>query len=218
MLTRRDFLQVALATTVFTGWPARLSRAAARQTITQADLLRFESLGQVTLLHIADIHAQLVPLYFREPSVNLGVGDARGQPPHFTGKAFLKRFGVPADSAAAYALTSEDFVGLAKSYGRIGGVDRLATLIKAIRAQRPRNTLFLDGGDTWQGSYTSLQYQGADMVDLMNALGCDVMTGHWEFTYGEARVLELKERLKFPFLAGNVIDTQWGEPVFDAIS
>jgi sulfur-oxidizing protein SoxB len=218
MLTRRDFLQVALATAALSGLPGHLSRAAARQTIGQKDLLRFESIGQVTLLHICDIHAQLMPLYFREPSLNTGVGEAHGLPPHVTGNAFLQRFGLSPGSADAYALTSEDFTSLARAYGRVGGIDRLATLIKAIRAQRPGSTLFLDGGDTWQGSYTSLKTQGADMVEVMNALGCDAMTAHWEFTYGQERVQELRQRLKFPFLAGNVVDTDWEEPVFDAIS
>ncbi|MFQ6022341.1 MAG: thiosulfohydrolase SoxB [Acidiferrobacterales bacterium] len=218
MLTRRDFLQVALATAALSALPCALTRAAARQTISQKDLLRFESLGQVTLLHIVDIHAQLMPLYYREPSVNLGVGAVRGLPPHITGKQFLQHFGLPPDSTEAYALTSEDFVGLAKSYGRVGGIDRLATLIKAIRAERPGNTLLLDGGDTWQGSYTSLKTRGADMVEVMNALDVDAMTAHWEFTYGDERVQELREQLDFPFLAGNIVDTDWEEPVFDAIS
>jgi sulfur-oxidizing protein SoxB len=216
MLSRRDFLQVAGATAALGGLPGGMLRAAARQTITQDDLLAFQPLGQVTLLHITDLHAQLVPLYFREPSVNLGVGEVQGLPPHITGKAFLSRFGIEPGSAQAYALTSEDFAALAQSYGRIGGVDRLATLIKAIRAERPGNTLFLDGGDTWQGSYTSLATSGADMVEVMNALGTDAMTAHWEFTYGTERVNALKEELAFPFLAGNVVDTTWEEPVYES--
>lgn len=218
MLTRRDFLQVALATAAVLGLPRPLAHAAARQRISQADLLRFEPLGQVTLLHFTDIHAQLMPLYYREPAVNLGVGEVHGLPPHITGKAFLQRFGIPAGSAEAYTLSSDDFVSLARSYGRVGGIDRLTTLIKAIRAERPGNTLLLDGGDTWQGSYTSLKTQGADMVELINTLDCDAMTAHWEFTYGQQRVQELKEQLKFPFLAGNVLDNTWQEPVFEAVS
>ncbi len=218
MFTRRDFFTLAAATATLMGGAGVLTRAAARQHITQDDLLRFDPLGQVTLLHITDIHAQLVPLYFREPSINLGVGEVHGLPPHITGKDFLKKFSIPATSPEAYALTSEDFVALARSYGRVGGLDRLATLVKAIRAQRPDNTLFLDSGDTWQGSYTSLQTQGADMVRAMNALATDAMTAHWEFTYGTARVQELVEQLEFPFLAGNVRDTEWEEPVFDGIA
>ena len=215
MLGRRDFLQVAAATAVLTGAPGRLVRAAARQTITQADLLAFEPVGQVTLLHVADIHAQLMPLWYREPSVNLGVGDNRGLAPHLTGKDMLAAFQLQAGSPAAYALTSEDFTALAGSYGRVGGLDRLATLVKAIRAQRPGRTLLLDGGDTWQGSYTSLASRGDDMVEAMTLLGVEAMTAHWEFTYGAARVKELVGRLKFPFLAGNVRDTEWDEPVFE---
>ena len=216
MLDRREFLQVAAATAVLTGAPGALSRVAAKQAITQDDLLKFDAVGQVTLLNFTDCHAQLVPLYFREPSINVGVGAAHGLPPHLTGKDFLQKFGLEAKSPEAYALTSEDFTALADSYGRVGGLDRMATLVKAIRAERPNNTLLLDGGDTWQGSYTALKTKGEDMVDVMNALGVDAMTAHWEFTYGTERVQELKDKLKFPFLAGNVVDTDWEETVFES--
>lgn len=216
MLDRREFLQVAAATAVLTGAPGALSRAAARQTITQDELLKFDAVGQVTLLNFTDCHAQLVPLYFREPSINLGVGESHGLPPHFTGKAFLERYGLTPGTPEAYALSSEDFTALAKTYGRVGGLDRMATLVKAIRAERPANTLLLDGGDTWQGSYTALKTRGEDMVDVMNALGVDAMTAHWEFTHGTERVKELKDKLKFPFLAGNVVDTEWEETVFES--
>lgn len=218
MFTRRDFFTLAAATATLMGGAGGLARAAAQQKITQDDLLKFDPVGQVTLLHITDIHAQLVPIYFREPSINLGVGEVEGLPPHITGKDFLKKFSIPATSAEAYALTSEDFASLAKNYGKVGGLDRLATLVKAIRAQRPDNTLFLDSGDTWQGSYTSMQEQGADMVRAMNAIGMEGMTAHWEFTYGTDRVQELIEMLEFPFLAGNVRDTEWEEPVFDGVA
>ncbi len=218
MFSRRDFFQLAAATAGLIGGPAGLARAAARQAISQDDLLAFEPLGQVTLLHITDCHAQLMPVYFREPSINLGVGGVQGKPPHVTGRDFLEMFGIEASSPEAYVLSSEDFVALAKSYGKVGGMDRLATLVKAIRAERPDNTLFLDGGDTWQGSYTSLATQGADMVEVMNALGTDAMTAHWEFTYGTDRVGELVESLDFPFLAGNVRDTEWEEEVFDGVA
>ncbi len=218
MLSRRELLQLGAATAALGSVPGGFVRAAARQKLTQDELLRFEPVGQVTLLHFADIHAQLVPIYFREPSVNIGVGEQRGLPPHVTGVAFLERFGIPADSAAAYALTNEDFVALARAYGKVGGLDRLATLIKAVRAERSGKTLLLDGGDTWQGSYTSLKTRGMDMVEAMNALEVDTMTGHWEFTYGTERVEELIEALDFPFLAGNVRDTEWDEEVFDAVA
>ena len=163
MLSRRDFLQVTAATAALGSAPVGLARAAATQAISQDDLLAFEPLGQVTLLHLTDLHAQLMPLYFREPSVNLGVGAAAGLPPHITGADFLQRFGIAPSSPEAYAFSSEDFVALAGSYGRVGGLDRLATLAKAIRAERPDRTLFFDGGDTWQGSYTSLATDGGDM-------------------------------------------------------
>ncbi|NQW01015.1 MAG: twin-arginine translocation signal domain-containing protein, partial [Rhodospirillales bacterium] len=169
MMDRRQFLQVAAATAALTGAPGTFTRVAAKQTLTQNDLLSFKAKGQVTLLNFTDCHAQLAPIYFREPSVNLGVGEVDGLPPHLTGKDFIDHFQLAIASPEAYALSSHDFSSLAKSYGRVGGMDRMATLIKAIRAERPDNTLLLDGGDTWQGSYTSLHTQGADMVEAMHA-------------------------------------------------
>ena len=218
MLTRRDFLQVTAATAAMMGPGANIARAASAQAITQDELLTFETKGQVTLLNFTDIHAQLMPLYFREPSVNIGVGEVNGLPPHLTGKDFLTHFGLKAGSREAYAFSSQDFGQLASQYGRIGGLAHMATLIKAIRAERPANTLLVDCGDTWQGSYTSLQNQGEDMVKAMNALGVDVMVPHWEFTYGQERVQELIDMLNFPFLAGNVIDNEWQEKVFDSVA
>jgi sulfur-oxidizing protein SoxB len=214
MITRREILQVGAATAALT-LGGGFTRAMAQQTLSEAELLKFDALGNVTLLHVADIHGQLVPVYFREPSINLGVGEAKGQPPHLTGADFLKRFGIPAKSAAAYALTSEDFTALAKSYGRIGGLDRLATVVKRVRAERGDKVLFLDGGDTWQGSMGANASKGQDMVDCMALLKPDAMTGHWEFTYGEARVTELIKDLGFPFLALNIRDTEWNEAVFE---
>ena len=216
MLDRRQFLQIAAATSVLTGGSGGFTKIAAKQTITHDDLMSFNSIGQVTLLNFTDCHAQLVPLFFREPSSNLGVGDANGLPPHLTGKEFLSHFNLPVSSPRSYAFTFEDFVSLSRSYGRVGGLDRMAALVNAIRAERPGKTLLLDGGDTWQGSYTSLKTKGADMVEVMNALGVEGMTAHWEFTYGSQRVEELKELLNFPFLAGNVKDTEWEEEVFDS--
>jgi sulfur-oxidizing protein SoxB len=217
MLTRRDFLQVTAATAAMGAFSGGIAQAAARQKITQDSLLRFRPVGQVTLLNFTDMHAQLVPIYFREPSVNLGVGADRGLPPHLTGKALLSHFHLKPGSPEAYAFSCTDFTHLAREYGMVGGVDRLATLVKAIRAERPHNTLLIDGGDTWQGSYTSLQNQGEDMVEMQNLLGVDTMTGHWEFTYGTDRVKELIKKCNFPFLAGNVQDTEWEQPVFPGI-
>lgn len=215
MITRREMLQVGTATAALAAGVGGFTRAFAQQRLTQDDLLKFDALGNVTLLHVTDIHGQLMPVYFREPSVNLGVGEARGQPPHLTGTDFLKRFGIPAKSAAAYAMTSEDFASLTKSYGKIGGLDRLATVVKKVRAERGDKVLLLDGGDTWQGSLGANASKGQDMVDCMALLKPDAMTGHWEFTYGEARVKQLIEGLGFPFLALNIRDTEWNEPAFE---
>ena len=218
MISRREFFHLAAATAVVTGNTIPFHSAMARQSLTQSDILDFQTKGQVTLLHFTDMHAQLTPIYFREPSINIGVGEVNGLPPHITGRDFLKEFGIGADTPEAYALTSVDFEALAKSYGRVGGIDRMMTLVNAIRAERPNNTLFLDGGDTWQGSYTALMTKGEDMVKVQNAMGLDAMTAHWEFTYGQDRVNELKDMLNFPFLCGNVRDTEWEEDVFEAIS
>jgi len=158
----------------------------------------------------------LMPIYLREPSVNIGAGEARAQPPHLTGKAFLEYYAIPPRTAEAYALTSEDFVALARSYGRLGGLDRIATVVNAVRAERGSDrVLFLDGGDSWQGSLTANRTRGQDMVDCLKLLQPDAMTGHWEFTYGETRLRELIDRLGAPFLALNIRDTEWQEPVFD---
>jgi S-sulfosulfanyl-L-cysteine sulfohydrolase len=213
MITRREILQVGAAAAALTVGGG-FTRAMAQQRLSEVELLKFDALGNVTLLHVADIHGQLMPVYFREPSINLGVGAARGQPPHLTARDFLTRFDIAEKSAAAYALTSENFSALAKTYGRIGGLDRLATVVKRVRAERGDKVLLLDGGDTWQGSLGANASRGQDMVDCVALLKPDAMTGHWEFTYGEARVHELIKSLDFPFLALNVRDTEWNEPVF----
>lgn len=216
MITRREMLQVSAATAALAVGSSGFTRAFAQQKLTQDDLTKFDSLGNVTLLHITDIHGQLMPVYFREPSVNLGVGGNKGLPPHLTGTEFLKHFGIPAKSASAYAMTDQDFTALAGSYGRIGGLDRLATVVAQVRAERDGKVLLLDGGDTWQGSLGANASKGQDMADCMKLLKPDAMTGHWEFTYGQKRVKELIKSLDFPFLALNVRDTEWNEPVFDA--
>ena len=218
MISRRDFLTVSAATALVTGFGADLGRAAAAQNVTQDDLLKFQSKGQVTLLHNTDCHAQLKPVYFREPSINLGVGEVKGLPPHLTEEAFLERFGLKPGTLDAYALTSHDFVAMAKNYGRVGGLDRMNTLIKAIRAERDGKVLFLDGGDTLHGSFTTLQTGGGDMIRVLNAMGCEAMTGHWEFTLGAERVRQAAEELQCPFLASNVFDNEWEEEVFEHTS
>ncbi len=216
MVTRRDLLQLAAATAAIAGAGGGWSRAFAQQRLSQADLLAFEPLGNVTLVHVTDIHAQLEPIYFREPAVNLGVGDAKGLPPHLTGRALLDAYKITPGSALAHALTDEDFVALAKAYGRVGGLDRIATVIKAIRAERGDRMLLLDGGDTWQNSYTSLATKGQDMVDCMALLKPDAMTAHWEFTLGEERVKQLVDALGFPFLCQNVRESEFEDEVFKA--
>ena len=219
MISRREFLQASAAASALTigGGLGPLGRVAAQQKLTQADILKFDPLGTVTILYVADNHAQLMPLYFREPSVNLGVGADKGLPPHLTDAEFRKYFNVAAGSADAYALTADDFVALARYYGRMGGMDRVATLINAVRAERGEDkVLLLDGGDTWQGSWTSLQTKAQDMVDVMSALKVDAMVGHWEFTYGADRVKEVADKAPFAFLAQNVRDNEWQEPVFEA--
>ena len=177
MITKREFLQAALATSALWGLSGHgnWGRLAAQQALTQDKLLEFEDFGNLTLIHVTDIHAQLKPIWFREPEVNIGVGEAAGRPPHVTGKAFLDMFGIAPGSPDAYALTHEDFAALAKTYGRMGGMDRVATVVKAIRAARP-DSILLDGGDTWHGSMTSLRTKGQDMVNVMNALGVEGMT------------------------------------------
>ena len=216
MISRRDFLQATVAASALWGASGvgNWSRLAAQQVLTQDKLLEFGDYGNVTLIHITDIHAQLKPVWFREPEINLGVGAAKGQPPHVTGADFLKMFNIATGTPEAYALTYEDFVALAQTYGRMGGLDRCATVINAIRAARP-DALLLDGGDTWQGSLTALRTNGQDMVNVMNALKPDAMTSHWEFTLGIDRVTEIVETLPFPFLGANIFDAEWDEPAYD---
>ncbi len=216
MVSRRDFLQVSMAATALYGASGfgNWAKLAAQQSLTQDKLLEFDTFGNVSLIHITDIHGQLKPVYFREPEINLGVGDARGQVPHVTGADFRKLYGIDDGSASAYALTYDDFSSLAKSYGRLGGIDRMATVVNAIRADRP-DALLLDGGDTWHGSLTCLRTEGQDMVNVMNALKPDAMTFHWEFTLGGDRVREIIENLPFAAMGQNIFDSEWDEPASD---
>jgi S-sulfosulfanyl-L-cysteine sulfohydrolase len=217
MISRRHFVQAALATSALYGASGfgNWARLAAQQTLSQDDLIGTGGPGNVTLIHITDIHAQTQPIYFREPEFNIGVGIHAGQPPHLVGAEFRARFGITQGSAMDYALTYTDFEAMARGYGRMGGLDRIATVVKAIRAQAP-HALLLDGGDTWQGSLPSLRTRGLDMVQLMNALGVEAMTSHWEFTLGSDRVNELLENHVDPaFLGANIFDVEWDEPVYD---
>ncbi len=217
MISRRDFLQTAMAASAIVGGSGfgNWARLAARQALTQDQLLEFDTFGNLTLVHITDMHAQLKPLYFREPEINIGVGAQKGLVPHITGADYRRMYGIEDGSPLHYALTWDDFTALAREYGRIGGVDRAATVIKSIRADRPE-AIILDGGDTWQGSYTALKTEGADMVRVMNALGVEAMTSHWEFTLGIDRVTEIVDNeLNFPFLGANIFDKEWDEPAYD---
>ncbi|MCO4846779.1 MAG: thiosulfohydrolase SoxB [Yoonia sp.] len=217
MISRRHFVQAGLAASAIYGASGfgNWGRLSAQQALTQNDLLDFETTGNVTIVHITDIHAQLKPVYFREPEINIGVGGVSGLPPHVTGADFRKLYGIPDGSAADYALTYDDFTSLAGTYGRMGGMDRISTVVNSIRADRA-DALVLDGGDTWQGSLTALRTNGQDMVNVFNALGTDAMTSHWEFTLGIDRVMEIVENeLNFPFLGANIFDTEWDERAFE---
>jgi sulfur-oxidizing protein SoxB len=208
---------MAAVTGTMLGGLGHWNRLAAQQALKMDDLLSFDAKGQVTLLHLTDIHAQLKPVYFRPPSENFGVGAYEGIPPHLVAEDFLNHFGIAPNTPLAYAHTMVDYVNLARAYGRLGGLDRTATLVKSIRAERGDDkVLLLDGGDTWQGSYTSLKTNAQDMVDAMALLKPDAMVGHWEFTFGQERVEEIVEEMAYPFLGGNVFDTEWDERVFDS--
>ncbi len=165
--------------------------------------------GNVTLLHYTDCHAQLLPVYYREPSSNVGVGQEYNLPPHISGQEFLKFFGVKANSKQAYAFTHLNFTQATAEFGKMGGFAYLATMINHIREERGKdNTLLLDGGDSWQGSATALLSKGQDMVEASNRLGTDVMTGHWEFTYGENQVKKNLRGFKGEFVAQNIALTE----------
>jgi len=214
-MQRREFLQV-LAAGAAAGMPLASRDLLAQQPDAAQRLYDVPSFGNVHLLHFTDCHAQLKPIYFREPSVNLGVADAAGKPPHLVGEHLLKHFGIAPGTVEAHAFTSLDFEAGARTYGKVGGFAHLATLVKRLRASRP-GALLLDGGDTWQGSATSLWTNAQDMIDASKLLGVEVMTAHWEMTYGAKRVLEVIEKDfegGIAFIAQNVTTTDFGDQVF----
>jgi S-sulfosulfanyl-L-cysteine sulfohydrolase len=207
-VNRREFLG-ALAAAAACGAPL----GAARAQVSQA-LYDQPAFGNVSLLHFTDCHAQLLPMHFREPSANIGVGEAAGRFPHLVGGHLLRSAGIAPGTREAHAFTALDFAAAARRYGKVGGFAHLATLVKRLRASRP-GALLLDGGDTWQGSATSLWTRGQDMIEACQQLGVDMMTAHWEFTYGDKRVQEAVKGLgAIEFLAQNVKTADFGDPVF----
>ncbi|GAA0849788.1 thiosulfohydrolase SoxB [Cupriavidus pauculus] len=213
-MNRREFLQVLAVAgaggMTFPGGDAQAAQAAQQLY----DVPRF---GNVHLLHFTDCHAQLRPVHFREPSMNLGVAEWAGRPPHLVGDAFLREYGIAPGSAAAHAFTYLDFTAAAQRYGKVGGFAHLSTLIQRVKASRP-GALLLDGGDTWQGSATALWTKGQDMVDAALQLGVDVMTPHWEMTLGTERVKQIVDgdfKGRVAFLAQNIKTNDFGDPVFD---
>jgi len=214
-MNRREFMQI-LALASAAGMvlkPGMVNAQAAANTFY--DLPKF---GNVHFLHFTDCHAQLNPIYFREPNVNLGFGTMYDRPPHLVGEYLLKHYNIAPDTRDAHAFTYLNFTDAAQQYGKVGGFAHLATLVKQLKASRP-GALLLDGGDTWQGSGTALWTDGQDMVDACLALGVDVMTAHWEMTLGEDRVMEIVENDfadKVSFVAQNIKTTDFEDPVFDA--
>jgi len=210
MMNRREFLRLmGLA-----GAAGMMPSSAFAAQKAPSNLYEVPKFGNVRLMHITDTHAQLMPVYFREPNVNLGVGGALGKAPHVVGEHFLKHFNVPAGGIESHAYTYLNFADAAKTYGKVGGFAHLATLVKQLRAQAgDGNSLLMDGGDTWQGSGTAYKTRGRDMVDACNLLGVDVMTGHWEFTYLDSEVLDNIKAFKGEFISQNVKVKE--EAVFD---
>src|SRR6266403_1034244 len=191
IIRRRDFLKTSGASALSATLP-RLARA-----VDTPSIYELERFGNARILHMTDTHAQLKPVYFREPGVNIGVGSMQGNPPHLVGRPFLDRFGIRPESAEAYAFTCIEFEKAAIRFGKLGGFAHLKTLIDRLRSDvGPGRSLLLDGGDLWQGTGLANTMQGADMVEAANLLGIEAMTGHWEFTYGEAALRSNLERFK----------------------
>ena len=211
-MNRREFLQM-LAVAAASGMAIDSKEALAGN----ADIYNLSPYGNVSLMHMTDCHAQLLPIYFREPNVNLGIGNAEGKVPHLVGEHLLKRYGIRPGSREAYAFTYLDFPAAARTYGKVGGFAHLKTLVDKVRASRS-GSLLLDGGDTWQGSATSLWTNGQDMVDACIQLGVDVMTGHWEYTLGADRVRQIVDndfkKAGIEFVAQNVVTNDFGDQVF----
>ena len=213
---RRDFMQI-LAIASAAGMTLEHRDVLAAQAGASERIYDLPPFGNVSFMHFTDCHAQLMPIYFREPNVNVGIAGSLGKAPHLVGEALLKEFAIAPGSAKAHAFTYLDFDKAAQTYGKVGGFAHLATLVKQVRASRPQ-ALLLDGGDTWQGSATALWTNGQDMVDACKLLGVDMMSAHWEFTLGAKRVQEIVEKDfkgKIAFLAQNIKTADFGDPVFE---
>ncbi len=212
MMNRREFLQM-LAVAAASGMAIDSKKALAGDV----DFYNLPKFGNVSLMHMTDCHAQLLPIYFREPNVNIGIGEATGKVPHLVGEHLLKKYGIKPGTREAHAFTYLDFVQAAKTYGKVGGFAHLKTLVDKVRGSRP-GSLLLDGGDTWQGSATALWTNAQDMVDACIALGVDVMTPHWEMTYGAERVKQIVDndfkKAGVDFVAQNVVTADFGDQVF----
>lgn len=223
-ISRREFLQMLAVASAAgmnlagceQGTDTQKLPAGVKPTKTPGNMYEIPAFGNVSLLHYTDCHAQLMPIYFREPNINLGVASMYGNPPHLVGEELLKYFNIKPGGHLAHAFTHLNFAEASRKFGKVGGFAHMATLVKNIRAQRP-GSLLLDSGDTWQGSWTSLRTNGQDMVDAQKLLGVDVMTGHWEYTYGAERVLEIIENDfagHIDFVSQNVVDNEFEELVF----
>jgi sulfur-oxidizing protein SoxB len=224
-ISRREFLQVLAAASAAginlagceQGSDVQKVKPGVKKDKQPSNIYEMPAFGNVSFMHYTDCHAQLMPVYFREPNINLGVASMYGNPPHLVGEALLKYYNIKSETAWAHAYTYLDFVEAAKKFGKVGGFAHLRTLVKNIRAQRP-GSLLLDGGDTWQGSWTSLRTNAQDMIDAQKLLGVDVMTGHWEFTFGAERVQEVIEKDfagHIDFVGQNIVDNEWQERVFE---
>jgi len=206
MYSRRELLKLLGAGSLLGALP---TSALAEVASKSPNLYDLPPQGNVRLVHLTDTHAQLQPVHYREPNVNIGVGPARNQPPHLVGKYLLEHFGVKPDTRWAHGYSYLDYAGAARQYGRMGGFAYLKTVIDKLRDQAGHgNSLLLDGGDLWQGSATALWTQGQDMVEVSNQLGVEIMTGHWEFTYGQKRLRHNVDAFQGEFLAQNVFLTQ----------
>lgn len=216
-ITRRDFFHLAGvlgASTFLAGCSSSTTTSSMLPSdISASTLMDMKPVGNVSILHICDLHAHLKPLYWREPSTLISAPELVGNPGFICGKNFMNYYGVKDDSLDAYFDTYLNFDELAKKFGKMGGVAHIKTIANEVRRDRgEQNVLFLDSGDTWQGTAVALWTKGEAIVKAQNDLGIDVMVGHWEFTYGKERVAELIGKLNAKFIAQNIINNdQWSD-------